>query len=107
MNVVEFIAPKGKSPFSIWFNDLDPQAAAKIVTIIARLEYGNISNTKSVGSGVMEYRMDWGPGLRVYFGRDGETLIILLGGGTKRRQNKDIQEAIQNWSDYKLRKGQK
>jgi putative addiction module killer protein len=107
MKIVEYLAPNGKSPFSDWFGGLDPQMAAKIVTIVARLEHGNVSSTKSVGSGVMEYRLDWGPGLRVYFGRDGETLIILLGGGTKRRQNNDIQAAILNWSDYKLRKGLK
>ena len=106
MKVLEYTGTNGKSPFQKWFNSLDAQTAAKIVSAVSRLEQGNLSNAKTVGSGVMEYRLDWGPGLRVYFGRDGELLIILLAGGTKRRQNRDIQEAIANWSDYKLRKGQ-
>jgi putative addiction module killer protein len=65
---------------------------------------GNLSKTKSVGSGVFEYKIDFGPGYRIYFGRDGDTLIILLGGGTKKRQNNDIQTAQARWTDYKRRK---
>jgi putative addiction module killer protein len=65
---------------------------------------GNLSNTKGVGSGVMECRIDFGPGYRVYFGRDGEVLIILLGGGTKQRQQQDIATAQARWADYKRRK---
>ena len=63
-----------------------------------------MSNTKSVGSGVFECRIDFGPGYRVYFGKDGNTLIILLGGGTKKRQQNDIQKAWKIWKDYKKRK---
>ena len=63
-----------------------------------------MSNTKRVGSGVFECRIDFGPGYRVYFGKDGNTLIILLGGGTKKRQQNDIQKARTIWKDYKIRK---
>ena len=71
-----------------------------------RLELGNFSNVKGVGSGVFEYRVDFGPGYRVYFGKDGETVVILLGGGTKKRQDRDIATARDRWSDYKKRKPQ-
>ena len=59
---------------------------------------------KPVGKGVSEYRTDFGPGYRVYFGQDGDVLVILLGGGTKKRQNRDISFAQERWADYKVRK---
>ncbi|WP_236735588.1 type II toxin-antitoxin system RelE/ParE family toxin [Agrobacterium tumefaciens] len=65
----------------------------------------SLSNVKSVGSGVLEYRIDYGPGYRVYFGRDGDELVILLIGGTKARQQNDIEAAKAFWQDYKSRKG--
>ena len=71
-----------------------------------RMEQGNFSNVKGVGSGVFEYRIDFGPGYRVYFGKDGETLIILLGGSTKKRQSNAIAAASSAWMDYKRRKKQ-
>lgn len=71
---------------------------------LTRMERGNLSNAKGVGGGVQEYRIDWGPGYRVYFGQDGDTLIILLCGGTKRRQQDDIAEAQAHWAEYKRRK---
>jgi putative addiction module killer protein len=83
---------------------LEAVARAKITTAIARLEQGNVSNVKSVGGGVLEYRIDFGPGYRVYFGRDGATLVILLTGGTKKRQQKDIEAAHGYWTDYKQRR---
>jgi putative addiction module killer protein len=77
------------------------------VTIaLTRMEQGNFSNAKGVGAGVYEYKIDFGRGYRIYFGRDGERIVILIGGGTKKRQNKDIQAAQQCWADYKLRKKQ-
>ena len=99
-----FLASDGKSPFEDWFNDLDAQAAAKVSVALARLEQGNLSNVKSVGEGVAEYRIDWGPGYRVYFGRDGDVLVILLTGGTKQRQQRDIESAKASWVDYKRRR---
>jgi putative addiction module killer protein len=71
---------------------------------LARIEQGNLSNVKGVGSGVLEYRIDFGPAYRLYFGRDGDTLVILLAGGTKSRQQKDIATAQARWADYKKRR---
>ena len=67
------------------------------------MEQGNLGDTKSVGEGVLERRIPFGPGYRIYFGRDGVTLIILLGGGTKRRQSRDIEEARVLWGEYRAR----
>lgn len=99
-----YLTTDGQSPFEKWFAGLDPAARAKVTTAIVRLEQGNLSNVKGVGEGVLEYRIDFGPGYRVYFGRDGEVLVILLTGGTKRRQQRDITAAIEMWADYKSRK---
>ena len=71
-----------------------------------RMEAGNLSNVRGVGSGVLEYRIHTGPGYRVYFGRDEDTVIVLLGGGTKARQQKDIADAREVWQEYKRRKQQ-
>lgn len=104
ITIQEYLDTNGNSPFARWFNALNAQAALKVTTYVTRIENGNFSRVGSVGSGVYECRIDWGPGYRVYFGRDGETLVILLGGGTKRRQQKDIQAAKALWQDYKKRK---
>ncbi len=71
---------------------------------LARIEQGNLSNVKSVGQGVLEYRIDFGPGYRIYLGRDGETIVILLTGGTKKRQQRDIETATELWQAYKKEK---
>ena len=81
-------------------------AAAKVTIALTRMEQGNFSNAKGVGAGVYEYKIDFGPGYRIYFGRDGERIVILIGGGTKKRQNKDIQAVQACWADYKQRKKQ-
>jgi putative addiction module killer protein len=99
-----YLSGDGRSPFEDWFSDLDPAARAKVAIALARLEQGNFSNVKGVGEGVMEYRIDFGPGYRVYFGRDGEVLVILLTGGTKKRQQRDIAAALDAWAAYKRRK---
>lgn len=96
-----YIATSGKAPFAEWFAELDAVASAKIVRALARIEQGNLSNVKSVGQGVLECRIDFGPGYRIYFGRDGETIVVLLTGGTKRRQQRDIDAARAHWQDYK------
>lgn len=96
-----YVSPDGDEPFGDWFADLDAVARAKVTRAIARMEQGNFSNVKSVGEGVLEFRIDFGPGYRVYFGRDGETLVILLTGGTKKRQQRDIDTAHACWRDYK------
>ncbi|MDR3461143.1 MAG: type II toxin-antitoxin system RelE/ParE family toxin [Beijerinckiaceae bacterium] len=94
----------GHSPFADWFDALDRQAAAKVTIAVERLSRDNCSNIKGVGAGLLEYRIDWGPGYRIYFGRDGEKLVILLTGGTKRRQGEDIERAKVLWVDYKKRR---
>jgi putative addiction module killer protein len=73
---------------------------------VRRLELGNFSNVKGVGAGVFEYRIDVGPGYRIYFGKDGDALLIMLGGGTKKSQHRDIATAHVRWKDYKKRKSQ-
>jgi len=102
--VVEYLEPDGSSPFGRWFKRLDAVAAAKVTTALYRMELGNVSSVKPVGQGVAEYRIDFGPGYRIYLGQDGEVLIILLGGGTKKGQNADVQLAQKRWRDYKARK---
>ena len=85
-------------------SSLDFRAAAKVATALYRLEQGNFSRVEGVGSGVYECKINFGPGYRVYFGKDGEALIILLGGGSKKRQHADISAALFCWQDYKRRK---
>ena len=97
----------GHSPFAEWFDDLDSVTAARVDRYIRRLESGNFGAAKILGEGVSELRLDFGPGYRVYFGRDGKTLIILLGGGSKRRQDVDIAAAIVRWKRYRQAKKDK
>ena len=86
-----------------WFDGLKAQAAAKVSVALARLELGNTSNIKWL-SGLGEYRIDWGPGYRIYLVQDGDDLIVLLGGGTKARQQRDIEIARQLLKEYKFRR---
>jgi putative addiction module killer protein len=102
--VREYLDSSGDSPYAAWFDSLNAEAAAKVTTAVTRVSLGNFSNVEGVGSGVFEYKLDFGPGCRIYFGKDGETLVILLGGGRKRRQQGDINAALANWQDYKRRK---
>jgi putative addiction module killer protein len=102
--ISEYIDPDGRSPYAKWFNRLNAPAAAKVVTAIVRMEQGNFSTSKGIGEGVFECRISFGPGYRTYFGKDGDALVILLGGGTKKRQQKDIVTAKLLWKDYKRRR---
>ena len=104
IRVAEYLDPTGRSPFRRWFDELDAAAAAKVTTALYRLGQGNLSNVKGVGAGVFENRIDFGPGYRVYFGKDGATYVILLGGSTKKRQSAAISAAADAWTDYKRRK---
>ena len=96
-----------RSLFAEWFDDLDSVTAARVDRYIRRLESGNFGAAKVLGEGVSELRLDFGPGYRVYFGRDGKTLVILLGGGSKRRQDADIAAAIARWKRYQQAKKEK
>ncbi len=104
VEILEYLDWKGRSPYGEWFDSLNAPAAAKVAVAITRLAQGNFSNVKGVGAGVYEYRVDFGAGFRIYLGKDGETLVILLAGGTKKRQRKDIEDARARWQDYKKRK---
>jgi len=104
VGVREYRDPGGRNPFREWFDALNSEAARKVTTALYRIGLGNFSNVKSVGAGVHGCRINFGPGYRVYFGKDGEQIVILLGGGTKRRQQNDIAFALQRWEDYKRRK---
>jgi putative addiction module killer protein len=104
IQVVEYVSEAGKNVFAQWMAKLDIKAFAKVVAVIARIKLGNFGDVKPVGGGVSERRIDFGPGYRVYFGKDGPQLVILLGGGTKSRQDKDISDAQAAWQEYKQRK---
>ena len=104
ITVREYVDSAGRSPFSKWLRGLNVHAAAKVTTALERIADGNLSNVKSVGAGLLEYRIDFGAGYRLYFGRDGDRLVILIGGGTKRRQQADINAAKAHWADYNRRK---
>ena len=104
--VREYLDAKGNSPYARWFDRLNVTAAVKVATAIHRMEQGNFSNVKGVGTGVYEYRINFGPGYRIYFGKDGNRLVILLAGGTKKRQHVDITTAKTRWRDYKRRRRQ-
>ena len=106
IEVREYLDAEGKSPYAKWFDRLNVAAAVKVTTAVHRMEQGNFSNVKGVGAGVYEFRIDFGPGYRICFGKDGDRLVILLAGGTKKRQDADITAAKANWRDYKRRKRQ-
>jgi len=103
MKIKEYIQADGSNPYKKWFDSLDAQAAAKVAVAKARLELGNTSNIKWF-DGIGEYRINWGPGYRIYLVQDGKDLIVLLGGGTKKRQQKDIEKAIELLCEYQSRK---
>ncbi|MDE3068440.1 MAG: type II toxin-antitoxin system RelE/ParE family toxin [Verrucomicrobiota bacterium] len=96
----EFIE-NGRSPYAEWLDGLDEVTAARVEKYILRLEQGNFGVAKFLSDGVFELRLDFGPGYRVYFGREGRAIIILLGGGSKRRQDADIAAAVERWKRYK------
>ena len=99
----EYIREGGGNPYQTWFDSLDAQAAAKITVAKTRLELGNSSNIEWF-RGIGEYKIDWGAGYRIYLARDGEALIILFGGSTKKAQQKAIDQAVALHEEYKARK---
>jgi len=103
VKVQEYLREDGSSPYRKWFDSLDPQAAAKVTVAKLRMERGLTSSVKWFG-GIGEYKIDWGPGYRIYLAKDGQQLIVLFGGGTKKTQESDIQKAIELHDEYKARK---
>ncbi len=101
--VDELLLDDGSSPFAVWFGSLDPVPAAKVRVAVSRMEQGNLSRIEWF-RGIGEYKLDWGPGLRIYLAKDGVKLIILIGGGSKKRQQRDIEQALALWEDFKRRK---
>ena len=102
---VEVYTPQqGKQPFTEWLNSLkDTQGANKILLRIRRIQLGNLGDHKFIADGVFELRMKFGQGYRVYFGKVEHRIIVLLCGGDKSSQERDIQQALQHWADYRGR----
>ncbi len=101
--VVAFRAKDGQVPFEVWLDDVDDKrAVARVLARLARVRQGNLGDCKSIGEGVSELRVDYGPGYRVYFGQRGRTLVVLLCGGDKRTQDRDIRLAKQYWQEFKV-----
>ena len=94
----------GLDPFQKWLGRLrDRVAVAKIFLRLSRVEAGSFGDCKSVGNGVWELRMDFGPGYRIYYARDGKTVVLLLAGGDKDSQQADIRQAVEYWVDHQRR----
>ncbi len=102
---VEFyLAPDGRNPLGLWLGSLvDESAHERIIARLARLSRGAVGDSRSVGEGVQELRIDHGPGYRVYYARSGNQTLLLLGGGDKRTQQRDIDVAIARWREFKTR----
>lgn len=99
--LLEFVTQEGRNPFREWLEGLrDREARAKIRVRLNRIRLGNFGDCKSVGVGVNELRIPYGPGYRVYFGRKDNTIVILLYGGDKKTQSRDIALAQRYWQEY-------
>ena len=99
-----YVTADGQEPFSEWLTSLrDHRARAKIRVRLDRVSMGNFGDCHGVGDGVQELRINYGPGYRVYFGQEGSTIVLLLCGGDKSTQSKDIEAAKRYWSEYRRR----
>ncbi len=103
LRVEEYVREDATNPYKQWFDSLSAQAAAKVTVAKLRMELGNTTSIKWF-DGMGEYIIDWGPGYRIYLAKDGDTLVVLFGGGTKRRQQRDIDRAKELLAEYKARK---
>jgi putative addiction module killer protein len=104
VEVRHYINNAGKDVLDEWLSLLtDPRAQAKIAVRINRLAAGNFGDCKSLGRGLYEFRIDWGPGYRIYYAMIGQRCILLLCGGDKRKQAADIERAVAYFDDYKIR----
>lgn len=104
IRVLEYLDLEGRSPYAAWFDGLSAPAAAKVAAALYQLATGNFSKVRGVGAGVFERKIDFGPGYRIYFGKDGQDVVILLGGSTKQRQQQAIETAKARWAAYRRRK---
>jgi putative addiction module killer protein len=100
LTVREYVTADGRNPFREWLRSLTKTVAARIQLRVLRFELGNLGDHKNVGEGVWEARVMFGPGYRIYFGKDGDSIVVLLVGGDKRSQAKDIARAQAFWRDY-------
>ena len=99
-----YITPDGRNPFAEWLSSLrNLNAVVKIEQRLDRVRLGNLGNSKSVGEGVCELKIDFGPGYRVYFGQFGSTIVLVLCGGDKSSQEQDIRKAKEYWKEYEER----
>lgn len=99
--VLEYIRPNGRCPFAEWLESLASIAALKVAGALHKIRNGNFSTAKFLGNGVWEFKIDSGPGYRIYYGKVGKNVVLLLAGGTKKGQNKDIELAIELLKEYK------
>jgi putative addiction module killer protein len=103
--IQNYTTEDGREPFSEWINELrDMQARVKIEKRLNQVAQGNLGNYRSVGEGVCEFKINFGPGYRIYFGQMGSIIIIILCGGDKSSQEQDILKAREFWKDYERRK---
>ena len=104
IKVEEYLTEEGKNHYREWFNGLSVEYASKVAAARARMMTGSLGNVKPIDGTLKEYRIDWGPGIRVYIVHNGDTLIVLLGGGTKSGQKADIKQAKKLRDEYDARK---
>ena len=104
IRIVRYIGSDGSDQFGSWLEKQTSEVRARVQTRLDRVELGNFGDHRAVGSGVFELRIHHGPGYRVYYGRDGDALVILLAGGTKQRQQRDIARAVDDWNAYRREK---
>jgi putative addiction module killer protein len=104
MELRHYLTRSGKDPFQEWFDSLaDLTARVAILRRVDRLSFGNVGDSRFLREGISELRIDHGPGYRIYFARSGASIILLLGGGSKRTQKRDIEAAVNRWRDFKGR----
>ena len=97
-----YVTTDGRSPFEDWLTNLrDKRAKAKVLSRLDRVRLGNLGDCRGLQEGVSELRIDQGPGYRVYFGQHGAVVVILLCGGDKRTQSRDIETALEYWKEFR------
>lgn len=104
IKVEEYLTEEGKNHYREWFNGLPVEYASKVAAARARMMTGSLGNVKPIDGTLKEYRIDWGQGIRIYIVQNGDTLIVLLGGGTKNGQKADIKQAKELRDEYDARK---